>query len=128
MIWRWDQGRLGYFQYDTIVAVSTALTVLEGRETSKKAGDLLRLPLEEATDLEFLPKDYSVWRNYGRVFELQLLATQRDGQLVCTEICKSLARDSQTISCDEYLGVLAKRFYYPSPVFQGYTPSGPQIF
>ena len=128
MAWRWDQGRLQYFQYDVILRTAAALARLEGTETSKRAGDLLRLPLEEQTGRPFLPKRYSVWRNYGRVFALQLLAVQRDARLVCTNLCRLLARDPESVTGDEYLAIVAKRFYYPSPAFEGYAPRGPQVF
>ena len=128
MTWRWDQGRLQYFQYDVILRIAAALVGLEGSETGKKAGDLLRPTLERETGLPFLPKTYSVWRNYGRVFALQLLATQRDARLVCTNFCKLLADNPESVTCDEYLAVIAKRFYYPSPAFQGYAPRGVQLF
>src|SRR5437016_8478674 len=112
MTWRWDQGRLQYFQYDEIRKIAATLVQIEGTETSMRAGDLLRLPLEQTTGLDFLPRTYSVWRNYGRVFELQLLAVQAKGRLKCTNLCRLLARDQDAITGDEYLSILARTFYY----------------
>lgn len=128
MAWRWDQGRLDYFQFDTIKAIAKCLASLDGVRLSA-SGDPLRNPLMAATTLPFAPSTYTVWRNYGRVFGCQLLAARVDEQLVCTQLCLDLANPSGNIAtADDYLAHLTKRFCYPSPVFEGYNHTSAQVF
>ena len=127
MSWRWDQGRLEYFRFDTIRKIASALLSLEG-VTINAAGDPIRKPLMDATGLPFDPHHYRVWRNYSRVFKCSLLATHVAGKLKCTELCKLVADEKRTLTVDEYLGYLVPRFYFPFPAFQDYSRTGPQTF
>ncbi|MCA3033311.1 MAG: HNH endonuclease [Rhodocyclaceae bacterium] len=90
--------------------------------------DTLRAMLASYTALPFAPTSlaYPVWRNYGRVFGCQMLATEIDRQVIATGVCKQIANGG--MSCDEYLFHFATHFYFPSPVFNGYATTGPQIF
>lgn len=88
--------------------------------------DALRVLLESYSDRPFAPANYKVWRNYKRVFGCQLLATEINGVLHATDLCKGIAQEK--ISADEYLINLAKRFSYSSPVFEDYDPSDQRIF
>jgi len=127
MRWRWDQGRLDYFKFDNIKKIANCLNSLEG--ASMKDGDLLRQPLEKQTSLPFSPKDYSVWRNYGRTIECALLATESQDKLRTTEICQSLAvENASQLSSDEYFLILIQRFYAPFPAFSDYDANGPRQF
>ena len=67
MRWRWDQGRLGYFQFENIVRIAQVLKTLDGVPLNTRE-DLLRQPLMQGTGLPFAPAHYKVWRNYARVF------------------------------------------------------------
>ena len=126
--WRFDQGRLDYFQFDEIKKISKALVALDGVDKPRGSDpDVIREVLSYHSDLPFLPDNYLVWRNYGRVFGAQLLAADIGGKIIATELCKQLATDS-TIDCDDYLAHFSRTFYYDSPVFQGYNPHGPQTF
>lgn len=63
MRWRWDQGRLSYFQYDNLVKIAKVLLDLQGVQINQKGFDPLRKPLEDYTGLPFAPNHYRVWRN-----------------------------------------------------------------
>jgi len=128
MFWRWDQGRLDYFQFDTIRQIGKCLAALDGTILGGPT-DPLRNPLMAGTELPFAPFTYRVWRNYKRVFGCQLLACDIDGKLICTQVCHELASGSGSLSTvDDYLTHISRRFYYPSPVFEGYSQSGTQVF
>lgn len=127
MKWRWDQGRLDYFQVDEIKHLAKALVAFEGHALPRGDDpDTLRTLLESYSERPFLPEKYKVWRNYKRVFGCQLLATDIRGIVVCTDLCRQIAVGD--FDGDEYLINIARRFYYPSPVFDDYKPSGPQVF
>lgn len=115
--WRWDQGRLGYFLFDNIKAMALTLVGLDGTTLKLTDGDLLRAPLIQSTQLPFKPAHYTVWRNYKRVFECSLLATQINGRLCVSDICRSIADPESTIDADEYLSLHLSRFRYPFPAF-----------
>ena len=53
--WRWDQGRLAYFQYDSLVRIARTLLDLNGVKINQPNQDPLRLPLEVSTGLPFSP-------------------------------------------------------------------------
>lgn len=126
-IWRWDQGRLEYFRFENIQRIARCLVSLEGASLTTTQ-DPLRVPLEAMTGLPFAPEGYKVWRNYGRVFECCLLATQQEGHLALTEIGKWLASAEVPLDIDEYLSLVFPRFCYPFPAFQGYTLNETPVF
>ncbi|MGH7596303.1 MAG: HNH endonuclease [bacterium] len=129
--WRWDQGRLDYFQFDNMRAIARCLVKLDGLQLNVRHIDPLRNFLEAETGLPFLPRDkkYRVWRNYGRVFKCALLATDLDNHLVVTDLCRNIARmDSAAFSADEYFALFIPRFYFPFPGFQGYDRVSPAVF
>lgn len=127
MKWRWDQGRLEYFQFDEIQKVAKALSSVDGIELPRASEvDTLRVALGQFSTSPFHPARYTVWRNYKRVFGCQMLATEIGGLLICTELCKLLATGSLTQ--DAFFLHLVRRFYYPAPVFQGYDSAAEKIF
>jgi len=129
MRWRWDQGRVSYFQFDNIKLLSTILSQVDGIALNERGIDPLREILEEATDLPFLPRDYRVWRNYARVFGCSLLASSIANHLRVTELCRKLSLSSQDVlSVDDYLAFLAPRFYFPFPVFDNYDTGTQPIY
>ena len=124
--WRWDQGRLKYFQFENLKRISSCLVNLEGIEVGDAS---LRESLSTQTGLPFSPANYTVWRNYGRVFACALIATQLEDKLRVTDIGRRLSgTDSSTIDVDEYLSFWIPRFYVPFPGFQGYTPDADRVF
>ncbi len=126
MRWRWDQGRLAYFQFENICAIARVLKSLDGILLDT-AEDLLRHPLEENTGLPFSPSHYKVWRNYARVFQCSMLATRIDGRLIVTELCLNLSGDTP-FSPDEYLDFVFSHFQYPFPAFEEYNHETPPVW
>ena len=120
MRWRWDQGRLDYFQFENIVKIARVLCDLDGVMLNTKT-DLLRQPLEQGTGLPFAPSHYKVWRNYARTFACSMLATNIDGKLFVTDVCRKLAADPAELSSDQYFNFIFSRFTLPFPAFDGYN-------
>jgi len=126
--WRWDQGRLLYFDFNILKSMSSVLLTLEGVSLRDNL-DPLRLPLESATNMPFAPNSYRVWRNYKRVFECSFLATTIDDQLTCTDFCNEIASPTGKIQdVDDYLFQYIPRFRFPFPAFQDYNPSDSEVY
>jgi len=127
--WRWDQGRLEYFSFNNIRNIAGSLVGMDGVQINPGGVDPLRQSLQSQTGLPFRPSSYKVWRNYGRVFECCLLATDLGGILTVTDLCRSIAIPGpSTVNIDEYLSVLVPRFYFSFPAFQDYDASDSQVF
>lgn len=126
--WRFDQGRLDYFQFDEVRRIACALAAIDGIAKPKLKDDFLRKSLLDNSSRPFAPADYTVWRNYKRAFGCLMLATEVAGKILCTDLCKVLAKHPEQVDVDDYLGHFARRFYYPSPIFEGYSHIGLQIF
>jgi len=126
-MWRWDQGRLEYFIFENLKAIASCLVEVEGIEVNPQGIDPLRTLLEEKTGLPFLPTNYRVWRNYGRVFGCSLLAIKTGKHLFVSEIGRRLA-DGSIRDVDEYLTILIQRFRFPSPIFDSYDSKEPVIY
>jgi hypothetical protein len=127
-LWRFDQGRLDYFQFDEVKRIAFALADVNGIPKPNVDDDILRRILSNYSLRPFAPANYTVWRNYKRVFGCLLLATEVAGRIVCTDLCKILATNSDEIDIDDYMRHFATHFYYPSPVFDGYNCTDPQTF
>lgn len=119
MRWRWDQGRLVYFQFENICSIAKVLKSLDGLALDTE-DDLLRSPLETNTGLPFSPNHYKVWRNYARMFQCAMLATKFENRLIITELCQNLAGKTP-FSPDEYLNFVFSHFQYPYPAFEAYS-------
>ena len=52
-IWRWDQGRLNYFQYSNLQKIAQSIVGLDGTTINVKDLDPLRYVLEKQTGLPF---------------------------------------------------------------------------
>ncbi len=126
MRWRWDQGRLPYFKFENVCAIAKVLNSLDGISLSTK-DDLLRHPLEMSVGLPFAPSHYKVWRNYARVFQCSMLATNIDGKLIVSELCQNLA-SSNPLTSDEYLNYVFSHFQYPFPAFEDYNTAQERTF
>jgi len=118
--WRFDQGRLDYLQFDEVKNIARALCSVDGIEKPTFENDLLRSALNQYSDLPFAPLNYTVWRNYKRVFGCLMLATEIDGRIVCTDLCHALAKNDSQLEADDYFFHISRNFSYPSPVFEGY--------
>ncbi|MCW5878587.1 MAG: HNH endonuclease [Anaerolineales bacterium] len=126
--WRWEQGRLDYFNFNSLRKIALGLTQLSGIPIGQNAA-LMRSTLVGIVGLPFLPTNYTVWRNYARVFRCAMLAGAINGRLVTTDLCSKLAEDDeQAWGVDEYFSFLFPRFYYPFPAFAEYSQFGTQIF
>lgn len=127
-MWRWDQGRLTYFSVEKIRLIASALYELNNSNLKDEV-DPLREFLPKITGLPFKPESYRVWRNYARVFKVLGLASNIDGVMVCTDLCKQLISIEDTaLTYDEYIHYVARIFYYPSPIFNGYNTFTEQKF
>lgn len=129
MRWRWDQGRLDYFNFDNLKRIASTLVNLEGVSLKTQGFDPLREPLILLTGLPFAPTHYKVWRNYARIFKWTLLASNIGDSLVVTDVCKKIAStDEESWDVDRYLSFLIPRLYYPSPATQDYNVHEEQTF
>lgn len=127
MKWRWDQGRLTYFNFNNLRIIANIIQQFNGIELNSE--DFIRNPLVNATGLPFSPETYSVWRNYKRVFECSLLATSSNGRLVASDLCKEFNRENGFISnVDDYFSWYIPRFRYPFPAFKEYNCNESSIF
>lgn len=127
--WRWDQGRLNYFQFENLKAIAHCLKELEGVVINQKDIDPLRADLEDYTGLPFAPKSYRVWRNYKRVFECSFLATNVNDRLYVTDFCKQVAAiGKKKIDVDEFLSLFIPRFRFPFAAFTDYIKSNQLVY
>ena len=114
-MWRWDQGRLDYFQFDELRKIAKFALSNDLRLTD-------RATLREATGLPFLPDslDYPPWRNYGRIFQLAMIAVPNNGSgSRITEIGRFLADDGK-VTTDDYLHFIAQSTTDPSPALSSW--------
>jgi hypothetical protein len=125
-MWRFDQGRIEYFQFDELRKL--AKFAVENDLKSAKRADLV-----QATGLPFLPADenYPPWRNYSRVFRTAMIVAEVNQVAVPTKVAHLLAEDGKTNS-DEYFHFLVQSFTDPSPSFQQWdfskNPRFPLLF
>ncbi|WP_429018346.1 HNH endonuclease [Aeromonas veronii] len=124
--WRWDQGRLEYFQIEKLRKIASVMLALDGSDEGDD--DILREPLTGATNLPFSPTDYTVWRNYARVIKLSLIATRYKKKFYATDIAKSLVNGEMKTDSDLYFLTLAKRFFIPSPIFASQSYTGAAVY
>lgn len=118
---------MSYFNYDNLRHISQVLVDIEGSEINIPGLDPLRLFLETGTGMPFSPVRYKVWRNYKRVFECAMLATNVNNRLYISDICKKIAVEKE-VDVDEYLSLVIPRFRFPFPAFQDYDPGDLQIY
>ena len=71
-MWRWDQGRLLYFQFDVLREIAKVLVKFDGADISR-CENLFRDNLVKETGMPFLPGHYTIQRNYSRVFQCSFL-------------------------------------------------------
>lgn len=116
-MWRFDQGRIEYFQFDEIRKLAKYAIAHDLKSSKRDA-------LVAATGLPFLPasEDYPPWRNYSRVFRTSMLVAEVEGHAKPTKIAYLLAEDGK-ITSDEYFHFLAQTFTAPAPSFQEWTPT-----
>lgn len=134
--WQWEQGRIEYFQFENILAMSRALVEKDGMLVSDVSADKeLRDIARHSAGLEFFPQHYTIWRNYARVFKAMLLATDvpvgesQKRVLKCTNLCKFMA-NGRIHTATDYIVYVMRAFYLNGPVFnaQNYYPRKKRVF
>jgi hypothetical protein len=61
--WRWDQGRLEYFQFDNIKRIAKSLVKLEGVQLDQSDSDPLREMLQAETGLPLEHLSMTSWQS-----------------------------------------------------------------
>jgi len=121
-MWRFDQGRIEYFQFDEIRKIAKFAVLRDLQSTTHK-------PLIEATGLPFRPVTdaYLPWRNYGRVFKTAMLVSTVGGAAIPTKVAQLLANDG-SVTSDDYFHFLVQAFTDPHPSFQEWSPTSTPRF
>ena len=127
-MWRWDQGRLLYFQFDVLREIAKALVKFDNADITCCEA-MFRKTLENDTDMPFSPAHYTIKRNYARVFQCSFLANFIGKKIVVTDICRDLAsNDGKLKSADDYLFNYIPKFRFPFPAFDNYNSSEQRIY
>lgn len=127
-MWRWDQGRLLYFQFDVLRDIAKTLVKFDNADISR-CEELFRKTLVSETGMPFLPGHYTIKRNYSRVFQCSFLARFRGNNLVVTDICRDLANaDGRIKSADDYLFNYISKFCFPFPAFDNYNVAEQRVY
>lgn len=120
MIWRWDQGRMQYFNFKSIKLMSLVLSKYNGANMEIVDSNF-RDDLMSEVGLPFAPQHYTIKRNYKRVFECSMLATYANNRLIISQIGKAIASNDPLLkTVDGYLYEVERRFRYPYPAFNNY--------
>jgi len=127
-MWRWDQGRLLYFQFDVLKSIATTLAKFDGVKITD-CESLFRSNLMTETGMPFAPDHYTVLRNYKRVFECAFLATVSNKHLIISDFCRELVNPSgKFANADDFLLSYINRFRFPFPAFDGYNDTEERIY
>lgn len=127
-MWRWDQGRLLYFQFDVLKDIAKVLVQFDNAKI-KDCEPQFRYALMNGTGRPFAPGHYTVLRNYKRVFECAFLATVVENRLIITDFCRELAKgDGNITSVDDFLFSYISRFRFPFPAFDNYNDTEQRIY
>ncbi len=121
-MWRWDQGRLAYFQFDILKKIAKFALTQDLKEATAQQ-------LYAQTGLSFLPNtpQYKPWRNYRRVFSVSFIVSIENGVARPTKVAELLAGDG-IVTTDEYLHFLASATTDPSPALEGWDSDLPPRF
>lgn len=127
-MWRWDQGRLLYFQFDVLKEIAKVLVKFDTVDVAQ-CESVFRNALINGTGMPFLPTHYTIKRNYSRVFQCSFLANFIGTKLIVTDICRDLANeDGAQKSVDDYLFNYIPRFRFPFPAFNNYNATEQRIY
>ena len=114
-MWHWDQGHLGYFQFDAIRVFSQYVRLNDFKAATRDA-------VAAATGYSFAaPPTHSPWRQYSRALKLCLLVSENAGVAEPTAVAELLAQPGMA-TCDEYLHFLAQAATEPSPALEAWRP------
>lgn len=127
-MWRWDQGRLLYFQFDVLRDIARTLVKFDNADISR-CEELFRKTLVSETGMPFLPNHYTIKRNYSRVFQCSFLAKFSGDNLIVTDICRDLANTEGNIkNADDYLCNYISKFRFPFPAFDNYNVTEQRVY
>ena len=114
-MWNWDQGRLEYFQFDSLKKIAKVAVNQDLKKVDRK---LLALK----TGLPYLPNNdqYPPWRNYRRVFALSLICTEHGRSASQSTKVARLLADDGNVTADEYYHFLCRASTDPSPALAGW--------
>lgn len=119
-MWKWDQGRMQYFQYDSLRTMANFIVNYDLKNTDPQF-------IRNTTELDFsAPETHSPWRNYSRIFKLCLLVSEENGIAIPTDVARILSR-SGMVTCDEYLHFLVEATTDPSPALSNWGEVGGNI-
>lgn len=114
-MWRWDQGRIAYYQFDALQAIARFVLAKDFKKATQAESAV-------ATGLPFSPAAYKFpWRNYSRTVKVALLISEWGGVAQPTSLAALLAVPGQ-VTCDEYFLFLASSFTDPSPALSNWGP------
>ena len=113
-MWKWDQGRMEYFQFDELRNVASFSV---NYDLKRSAPDFIR----SQTGLPFAaPETHSPWRNYSRIYKLCLIVAENEsGNAIPTDVATILGNAGK-VTCDEYMHFLAEATTDPSPALVGW--------
>lgn len=123
MWWSWEQGRLLYFQFDSLKAMARLALAHDWKSVEKPVA----VP---ETGLQFPPDKPGYEkpsRNYSRVLKLCMIVYEDGNKAVPTPLARLLAGDGQ-ITTDEYFHFIAQTFTDPSPALKGWRPETPRRY
>ncbi len=114
-MWHWDQGRLEYYQFDSLKKIAAFVCKNDFKTATK-------YELLHETELPFsAPETHSPWRNYSRVLKLSLLIREVNSVAVPTDVAQILAKPG-VVTADEYFHFLVRATTEPSPALSGWIP------
>lgn len=121
-MWRFDQGRMEYFQFDEVRKLAKFAVANDLKRATHAA-------LTPATGLSFPPADdaYPPWRNFSRIFKAAMLVADIGGKAVPTKVAKLLSTDG-VVTSDDYFHFWAQTFTDPAPAYKGWTQSASRRF
>jgi hypothetical protein len=125
--WRWDQGRLEYFRIEIIPKYCQVLCRISGLD-AQVDDPQIRFDFKSTTGFEFKPGTYTLWRNYGRVFKLLLIAQSVDGRISATSLARAIgSAGTGQLDSDAYLEQIFALTQFPNPAFEDYSSTGPIV-
>lgn len=106
-MWKWDQGRMQYFQFDTLRVMAELINAYDFKNIEPNF-------IRRQTHLNFAPATYTPWRNYSRIFKLCMLVVEKDSIAYPTAIANILSKPG-IVTCDEYMHFIVEATTDPSP-------------
>ena len=127
-MWRWDQGRLLYFNFDTLCKIAKSLIRFNNVDITE-CESLFRAILTAETNMPFLPEHYTIKRNYSRVFQCSFLANFIGNNLIVTDFCRNLANQNGNFkNPDDYFFQYISKFRFPFPAFDNYNTQEKRVY